>query len=216
MTSLKMVKQYLKYVLDANSMKNYLKWYQKNMIQFDNKWGGINSIKFPCDMWNYQEIIVERNITTIIECGSHHGGSGLFFAHLLKSLNRKGVVLEIDIKDRWQEGSDHELITRVLSSSTSDIAIKKMDEIISNSVGSVFVILDSLHKKNHVITELEEITPLLRSDDYLIIEDTTFNKGTMSAVVDYMRDNPNQYTHDIAREKKFGVTLAKYGYWIKK
>ena len=34
-------------------------------------------------MWNYQEIFFERDIEWVIETGTRHGGSALFFADLL-------------------------------------------------------------------------------------------------------------------------------------
>lgn len=166
-------------------------------------------------MWNYQEIITERNVTLVIECGAKCGGSTLFFYCILKTLNRPFKILSIDIENKWSNTLNFlPQLIKLCASDVSPMAIHLMKKMIAETSGTVFVILDSSHKEKHVKTELETITPLLRVGDYIVIEDTASNVGTMNAVVNFMKDN-NQYIFDSKRESKFGVTQAKRGFYIR-
>ena len=49
------------------------------------------------DLWNYQEIIHERRIEWIIETGTRHGGSALYFADLLTARDALGLVISVDV-----------------------------------------------------------------------------------------------------------------------
>lgn len=53
--------------------------------------------------------------------------------------------------------------------------------------------------------------------DYLVVEDTNINghpvlpgwgEGPMEALAAYEEMHPSNYMHDVARERKFGFTLA--------
>jgi cephalosporin hydroxylase len=90
--------------------------------------------------------------------------------------------------------------------------------------GALFMILDSDHSKAHVLRELELLSPLLRSGDYLVVEDTCvnghpvrpeFGPGPMEALEEFLREHPGQFIADREREAKFGFTAAPSGYLIR-
>ncbi|HTY35194.1 CmcI family methyltransferase, partial [Mycobacterium sp.] len=90
--------------------------------------------------------------------------------------------------------------------------------------GKVFAILDSDHSMNHVLAEMKLLRPLLSAGDYLIVEDSNMNghpvlpgwgPGPYEAIEAYEHEFPNDYTHDVARENKFGWTQAPNGYLIR-
>jgi len=174
------------------------------------------------DLFNYQEIISNENFTHVIEFGSKNGGSALFFADLLSSLNRNGKVLTIDIQATVDKKViDHPMITVETADSTSQQSEDKIYNFLQdmNHEDLIFAILDSTHTETHVLRELMLINKFLRTDDYLIIEDTwkQYYKGhgPMEAVKKFMSMPLHYYENDIKRETKFGCTVAKYGYWRK-
>jgi len=204
-------KERIKKILDAKSQNAYIDWYILNKIYHKTKWRGVNAQKFPPDMWNYQEIIMERNVSLVIEFGARYGGSTLFFSDLVDH------VLSIDFEDQWDPKCDKPNITKIVASTISDEAINAVKLHIQKTSGSVFAILDSAHDMTHVHNELRRLTPLLRKGDYVIVEDS-YNQnfdGPLEAIKKYTKENPNQYKHDYEREKKFGCTFSQLGYLIK-
>lgn len=204
---------------------DYLKWYHETNIWKNVSYRGIRTLKLPSDMWNYQEILHEHRIEWVIETGSRHGGSAVFFADLLRNANQRGKVFSIDY--------DPELDPRVLTDNkvefiTGDSADPAIVERVMNSLpadrGTIFLILDSDHSAKHVKRELDIWVPRLRAGDYVLVEDTVVNghpvrpdhgPGPMEAIRAYIAENPDMLMADKTRETKFGATFAREGYYIK-
>jgi cephalosporin hydroxylase len=88
----------------------------------------------------------------------------------------------------------------------------------------LFVILDSDHAKAHVLRELAAFMPLLRTGDYLVVEDSCvnghpvrpdFGPGPHEALEEFLARHPAAFRHDREREAKFGFTASPNGYLIK-
>ena len=89
---------------------------------------------------------------------------------------------------------------------------------------AALVLLDSVHTMAHVLRELEIVAPLMREGDYLIVEDTHHNghpiaysddtgrPGPYEAVEAFERAHPGWFSHDTARETKFGFTWNPRGF----
>src|SRR5712691_10831035 len=75
----------------------YLKWYYKANVWKRTHYRGVRTLKFPLDMWNYQELMFEKDIHWVLETGTRHGGSALFFADLLTVDAREGKVVSVDV-----------------------------------------------------------------------------------------------------------------------
>ena len=84
------------------------------------------------------------------------------------------------------------------------------------------VILDSGHKRDHVLEELRCYSPRVSSGQYLIVEDTNLNgnpvrpdfgPGPMEAVEEFLADHP-EFTRDRSREK-FLLTYNPGGYLLR-
>src|SRR5919109_2885154 len=80
---------------------------------------GIRTLKVPTDLWNYQEIFTERRIEWVLETGTLHGGSALFFADLLELAGAPGKVITIDVTHAALQLRAHPRIEFVLASSAS-------------------------------------------------------------------------------------------------
>ena len=85
------------YKIRLNMNLGEWKLYEHECIVFNKcHYMGIQTYKNPGDMWIYQELVYKVQPDIIIEIGSAHGGSTLYFAHLLDCIG-KGIVLSIDI-----------------------------------------------------------------------------------------------------------------------
>ena len=56
--------------------------YYNSRIWENTYWHGHPILKCPLDMWIYQEMIWKIKPDYIIETGTFHGGSALYYAHL--------------------------------------------------------------------------------------------------------------------------------------
>jgi cephalosporin hydroxylase len=189
-------------------------------------WMGVDCLKSVGDMWNYQEILFDLKPSLVIEFGTCHGGSALFFAGVMRLIGPPFKVLSVDISHqlldpRAQGDSD---VLFVESPSTAPAVAEHIERLKSDFPGKIFAILDSDHSMDHVLAEMKLSRPLLATGDYLIVEDSMLNghpvvpewgPGPYEAVEAYEREFPNDYKHDTEREKKFGWTFAPNGYLIR-
>ncbi|MBI1273059.1 MAG: rhamnosyl O-methyltransferase [Alphaproteobacteria bacterium] len=202
---------------------DYLRWFHETNVWKHMSYRGVRTLKYPPDMWNYQEIICEHKIEWIVETGTRHGGSALFFADLFTNLGRKGKVFTIDPMAEWQ--LDHTAVPNLVwlkaDSGATDVAASVYRQI-PEPRGPLFLILDADHSAQHVARELAAHVPFLRSGDYLIVEDTIVNghlvrpehgPGPMEAIDAYVKQNPGRLVYDQARAEKFGSSVAMKGYY---
>jgi len=148
-------------------------WNQKYSYTFT--WMGRPIIQIPEDIIRVQEVIYRGKPDVIIETGIAYGGSLVFYASLCKAIG-KGRVIGIDIEIRphnRQAIETHELsplITLVEGSSIASEVIERVKSFIKPRE-SVLVILDSSHKKEHVLKELEAYHDLITSGSYIVATD---------------------------------------------
>ncbi|MDV3136645.1 rhamnosyl O-methyltransferase [Mycobacterium sp. 29Ha] len=205
----------------------YHKWYYGNHAWDDITWMGVPCWKSVSDMWNYQEILWAYKPSLILEFGTYQGGSAMFFATMLREIGGRFKVLSVDVthknlNERARRDPD------VVFIESSSIAPQVADHIRDLQVefpGPVFAILDSDHSCDHVLAEMRLLRPLLKSGDYLLVEDSNINghpvlpgfgPGPFEAIQAYEAEYPNDYEHDRARENKFGWTMATNGFLIRK
>lgn len=203
----------------------YLKWYHEANVWKDVAYRGVRTLKLPSDMWNYQEILTAHEIDWVIETGSRHGGSALFFADLLRNAGRAGKVFSIDYSpDLDRRAAQDDRIEFITGDSADPAIVARVMDGLPPDRGRLFLILDSDHAAAHVRRELDAWVPRLRRGDYLVVEDTVVNghpvrpdhgPGPLEAVRAYIAENPQALVHDRAREAKFGATFAFEGYYLK-
>jgi cephalosporin hydroxylase len=201
----------------------YLKWYHETNIWKQLRYRGVRTLKLPSDMWNYQEILIEHDVEWVIETGSRHGGSAIFFADVLRNAGREGKVFSIDFQPELDPRVLADPSIEFITGDSANPAI--VDQVMQRLPAdrkNVFLILDSDHSARHVKRELEAWIPRLRTGDYLVVEDTVVNgnpvrpdhgPGPLEAIREYVGENPRVLVRDTAREAKFGATFAPEGYY---
>ena len=136
---------------------------------------GIRIHKNPCDLWMMQQIIYETRPDIIIETGTFRGGSTLYFAHVLEEMGLEGSkVITVDIENACQEAAEFPVwqkrVEFILGSSTDPAVVAR---IAREAKGKrVFVTLDSVHSRDHVLEELRCYAPLVSPGGYIVVEDT--------------------------------------------
>ena len=181
-----------------------------------------------------QEVIWNVKPDVIIETGIARGGSLIFFASLMRLINKKGLVIGVDIDIRKKNElalKKHPLsknIKLLKGSSISEEIIKKLKKNLSNK--KVLVVLDSMHTEEHVLKELDIYSKIVTKNSYLIVQDTfveffpknhfknrPWDKGNnpLTAVKKFLKTNKN-FVVDNKISSKIGITENPMGYLIKK
>ncbi|MBL8770064.1 MAG: class I SAM-dependent methyltransferase [Phenylobacterium sp.] len=202
-----------------------MKWYHQTNVWKQVTWRGVRTLKLPSDMWNYQEIITGHGVGWVVETGSRHGGSALYFADLLRNSGAPGRVFSIDFRPALDPRAAADPLIDFITGDSADpaIAARILDGLPADRA-PLFLILDSDHAAAHVRRELDLWAPRLRSGDYLVVEDTVVNghpvrpdhgPGPMEAIRAFRADNPGLLIADPAREAKFGATFAREGYYLR-
>lgn len=204
---------------------NYLKWYHETNVWKQVSYRGVRTLKLPSDMWNYQEILFAHRVGWVIETGSRHGGSAIFFADLLRNAGAEGKVFSIDYQPALDPRVLDDERVEFITGDSADAAIAdRIMGLIPAARQPIFLILDSDHSARHVRRELDVWVGRLRRGDYLLVEDTIVNgnpvrpehgPGPLEAIRGYLADHPGALVADKAREAKFGATFAVDGYYLK-
>ena len=185
------------------AIDEYHIFYEQSRIWEKTSWLGVPCWKLPFDAFILQEIIHEVRPEYIIETGTAHGGSAVFFASICELLG-EGKVITVDVEAKV----DHDLIgkfewtDRIISfmhgSSTNPMIVKSIFEACEGRRN--LVILDSYHSYEHVKQEMKLYYPLVSVGSYLIVEDTHVSghpvpwehgKGPYEAVDNFLSKHPN-------------------------
>lgn len=179
-------------------------------------WLGVPIMKCPLDLWLYQEMIYEVRPDVIIECGTAFGASALYLASICEIVGN-GTVITVDTDVRPNR-PDHARIIYITGSSTDPTTVEKIKERIPPD-GSVMVILDSDHSKDHVLRELYTYGGMVTPGSYLVVEDTILNghpvvpdhgPGPMEAMREYLQVD-RSFLSDRGKGK-FLMTFNAKGY----
>jgi cephalosporin hydroxylase len=200
---------------------NILYYVASSQTWKNTRWMGVLLQKYPTDLWNYQEMLYEIRPDLIIETGTLFGGSAYYMAHLCDMLGN-GKIITID-NNSYGDDFDttrpfHQRIKYLLGSSTDPEIIAQLEKSITPDM-KVMVILDSDHRKDHVLSEMKLYSKFVTKNSYLIVEDSninghpvysTFGPGPMEAIDEFLLTN-NEFIIDVTREK-FMLTTNPKGY----
>lgn len=214
-------------------INEYHKLYEKAKIWEKNSWFGIPMWKLPMDAFVIQELIVRIRPEYIIETGTGHGGSAMFYASICELLG-EGHVITCDLEMRYDKSKFTEYewadrITFLHGGSTNPLLVEEVnkatkydDEDVNFFYGNgALVLLDSWHTKEHVLKEMEIYSKFVFEDSYMIVEDTHTNghpvpwehdnEGPYEAVEEWLSKHGDEWIVDWECEKHL-LTFNPLGY----
>lgn len=174
---------------------------------------GVSFLKSPFDVVLYLQLLHRLQPRTVIEIGSKHGGSALWFADMMSA---QGVtaprIVSVDI--RPLATFTDERIT-FLTGNARNLGPTLTPDLLANLPRPWLVIEDSAHTYDASRAVLDFFHPLLVSGDYIVVEDgvvsqlsdplyASYEDGPNRAVADVLALHPSAYAVDTDLCDHFG------------
>jgi cephalosporin hydroxylase len=130
---------------------------------------GIPMLKNPIEVALYQLLIWQLRPRTVIEIGSYLGASAYWLADILRTFEIGGTVISIDIDPPAPhfERSD----VRFIKGDARDLGAVLTPAVIKGFDRPLLIIDDSIHSCEGTLAVMEFAAPVLRSGEYMIVED---------------------------------------------
>jgi cephalosporin hydroxylase len=173
--------------------------YVDQNLVFDNRFLGVEVWQNPFDMWVFQQMITELKPDVIIETGTAHGGSALFFATILEKINPYGRIITVEIDPGVDSNVSKarsfpvfsERVRIIKGDSVSNRTLTQVQDLVDELEtdknarnGSserqnltVLVTLDSLHSAEHVLEELRLYSRFVSNGSYIVVQDTIIDQN---------------------------------------
>lgn len=209
-------------------------WYQSPYTFRSTRHLGHLVCKIPFDLWIHQDLFCQYRFETVVETGTAHGGSALWFATLMDILNIEGgrvLTIDIDDGDPSEPRPTHPRISYIKGSSLDPAIVSQVTEALQaqREAGrpNVMVNLDSDHHALHVLEELRLYAPLVPENGWLVVDDTNgapvdydgagqvvTTEGPFAAVMEYLATHPGEFLRDVVCER-FWLTMNPHG-WLQR
>jgi len=199
----------------------FFRLYHGRGIQRQTSWNGVQIQQTPTDMWMVQEIIAELEPDFLIETGTLRGGSALYYATVLQGLDSAAKIITVDIQDQIDRALEFPVfrsrVIPIVGDSVGPDTIQQIADLVQDR--PALILLDSDHRKDHVLKELRLYSRFVPVGGYMIVFDTDLNghpvtpefgPGPMEAVEEFLKTD-DRFVSDSSREK-FLLTMCAKGY----
>ena len=150
---------------------------------------GVPFLKSPFDIGLYLQLLSRLHPRTVIEVGTKHGGSALWFADMLSAdVGAEGRVLSIDITP-ISKVSDPRI--RFLQGDANDLGAVLTPTLMQSCPRPFLVVEDSSHFYESSMAVLTFFDGWLQSGDYIVVEDGVVSQFTDARYAAY-QDGPNR------------------------
>jgi cephalosporin hydroxylase len=199
----------------------FFRQYYGRRIHRTTYWYGVPIQQTPTDMWMIQQIIAELKPDFLIETGTFKGGSSLYYASVVQGLNAPTKIVTVDIEGQLDKVLEYPVfrdrVIPVIGDSVGPDTIRRISDIVQGK--PALVLLDSYHRKDHVLRELALYAHFVPVGGYMIVFDTDLNghpvrpdygPGPMEAVEEFLKTD-DRFVSDVSRER-FMLTMCPKGY----
>lgn len=152
------------------TLREWIQHFQDRVVQTGLKYRGVTILKNVMDLWIYQELIHRTRPQVVVEIGTRHGGSALWFADTLELIG--GEVLSIDLRSPDPSSLGVDLPANLSFIEGDSVAPETLEAVRERLAGRrAMVIADGDHSAGHVAKELELYSPFVPVGGYFIVED---------------------------------------------
>jgi cephalosporin hydroxylase len=164
---------------------------------FDS-YAGIPMLKFPEDLRTYEHLLWSANVEVVLELGTQHGGSALWFRDRLRALVSYGriraprvISVDLDISNAQRHLSqvdpDYEAEIILIA---GDLLDPELSARVRGHVppgASCLVIDDSAHTYETTLAALRRFAPLVKPGGFFVVEDGCVDVEEMRIHPDWPR-----------------------------
>ena len=192
----------------------------------DYRYRDIPMFKHPVEIALYTQLIWELKPRTVFEIGTKFGGSALWISDQLKTFEIDGRVISIDIEPPVPPPVMPTNVT-LLRGDAGHLAATLTADFLAGLDRPWLVIEDSSHLYADTLAVLRFFDPLLRSGEYIVIEDANmtemgldagFEGGPAQAITEFLKNRNRDYEIEARYCDLYGrnVTGNPNGYLRKK
>lgn len=155
---------------------------------------GVPAIRCPFDYVIYQMIINEVKPDLLIEIGTNIGGTTLYLADLMETMNH-GTIHSIDIKKQSAAIVGSHPRVRLFTEGWENY-----DPNEAAGFSKILIIEDASHMYKDSLNALQKFAPLVSIGSYFIVEDGIINElgkekgfegGPLKAIREFLQSNQN-------------------------
>jgi cephalosporin hydroxylase len=169
----------------------------------DYRYRDITMQKHPVEIALYMRLIWDLRPRTIIEIGSLFGGSAVWMADVLENFGIESRVVSIDQKPPSPPYKPASV--SFLQGDQNNLAATLSTDVIASLPRPWLVIEDASHHYAPTLAVLRFFDPLLRSGEYIVVEDANvaemgldarYSGGPARAIAEFLRERSFDYEID--------------------
>jgi cephalosporin hydroxylase len=190
----------------------------------DYRYRDVPMLKHPVEIAHYMRLVWELKPASIIEVGSHAGGTALWLSDLLKTFGIAGGVWSIDISPPTLPMAVDGVT--FLRGDAGRLGDTLHPDLLASLPRPWLVIEDASHQYAHTLAVLRFFAPHMRPGEYLIVEDgnvtemgddARFDGGPARALAEFLAERPGEFKIDARTCDWYGhnVTGNPNGYLVR-
>jgi cephalosporin hydroxylase len=167
---------------------------QRGTLAFRYK--GVAALKCPFDLALYSMLIWNARPRTIVEIGSHAGGSAIWLADQIRCMNIPAEVHSFDLNPPSQNVP----LVHFRYGDAERLEASFPPDEIKGLPRPLLVIEDASHQKRASLAVLNYFAPQMNSGEYIVVEDgivtslgiaEQFGGGPLPAISEFLERNPD-------------------------
>lgn len=208
-------------------------WGERLRQAMNDSYMGVPLLKLPEDLRVYEHILWMANVSTVIELGTHLGGSALWFRDRLRTLASYGRidvvrVVSIDLDNdraRWQLRRVDRSYAEQITLLDGDICDPGLPSRVERFVGpgAVLVVEDSAHTFETTLAGLNGFSGFVSPGSFYVAEDgcvdveemrvdPSFPRGVIPAVRQWLGSAQGRGFLPRPDLELYGLTCHREGY----